>query len=96
MCCWRRMEKIKWSEKVTNEQVLESIGEKRTLLNNILRRIVNWVGHILRRNGLLHDAIEGQMTKVKGIRRRKTQLLDYKRNRIRYWQLKEEAEDRNI
>ena len=33
-----RMEKIKWSEKVTNEQVLERIGEKRTLLTNILRR----------------------------------------------------------
>jgi len=31
-----RMEKIKWSEKVTNEKVLEPIGEKRTLLNNIL------------------------------------------------------------
>jgi hypothetical protein len=31
------MEKIKWSEKVTNKQVLDSIGEKRTLLNNILR-----------------------------------------------------------
>ena len=26
MWCWRRMEKIKWSEKVTNE-VLERIGE---------------------------------------------------------------------
>jgi len=25
--CWRRMEKIKCSEKVTNEQVLERIGE---------------------------------------------------------------------
>ena len=35
------MEKIKWSEKVTNEQVLERIGEKRTLLNNILRRKAN-------------------------------------------------------
>jgi hypothetical protein len=23
MWCWRRMEKIKWSDKVTNEQVLE-------------------------------------------------------------------------
>ena len=34
MCCWKRIEKIKWSEKVTNEQVLERIGEKRTLLNN--------------------------------------------------------------
>ena len=37
MWCWRRMENIKWSEKVTNEQVLDRIGEKRTLLNNILR-----------------------------------------------------------
>ena len=32
------MEKIKWSEKVTNEQVIERIAEKRILLNNILRR----------------------------------------------------------
>ena len=29
--------KLKWSEEVTNEEVLERIGEKRTLLNNILR-----------------------------------------------------------
>jgi hypothetical protein len=41
MWCWRRMEKIKWSDKVTNEQVLQRIGEKRTLLNNILRRDAN-------------------------------------------------------
>ena len=59
------MEKIKWSEKVNNEQVLERIGEKRTLLNNILRRKANWIGHILRRNCLLHDAIEGEMAEVK-------------------------------
>ena len=58
------------SEKVTNEQVLDRIGEKRTLLNNILRRNANWIGHILRRNCLLHDAIEGQMTEVKGVRKR--------------------------
>jgi hypothetical protein len=32
------MEKIKWSEKLTTEYILEGIGEKRTLLNNILRR----------------------------------------------------------
>ena len=93
MWCWRRMEKIKWPEKVTNEQVLERIGEKRTLLNNILRRKANWIGHILR-ICLLHDAIEGQMTKVKGVGRRRTQLLDDLRNRRRYWELKEEAEDR--
>ena len=38
----RRKEKIKWPEKATNEQILERIGEKKTLLNNILRRKVNW------------------------------------------------------
>ena len=45
-------------------------------------------------NCLLHDAIEGQMTEVKGVGRRRTQLLDDLRNRRRYWELKEEAEDR--
>ena len=41
---------IKWSEKVTNEEVLKRNGEKRTLLNNILLRKANSVGYILRRN----------------------------------------------
>ena len=40
------MEKIKWPEKATNEQVLDRIGEKRTLLNNILHGKVNWIGHV--------------------------------------------------
>ena len=53
MWCWRRMKKMKLSEKVTNEQVLESIGEKNTLLNNILRRKANWIGYVLRRDFLL-------------------------------------------
>jgi hypothetical protein len=94
MWCWRRMENIKWSDKVTNEQVLERIGEKRTLLNNILRRKANWMGHILRRNCLLHDSIEGPMTEVKGVGRRRTQLPNDLRSRKRYWTLKEVAEDR--
>ena len=58
---------MKWSERVTNEQILDLIGENRTLTNNILRRKANWIGHILRRNSLLHDAIEGRLTEVKGV-----------------------------
>ena len=88
--------KIKLSEKVTDEQVLDLIGEKRTLINNILRRKANWIGHILRRNCLLHDDIEGQMMEVKGVGRRTTQLLDDLKNRKRYWELKEEAEDNSL
>ena len=73
-------------ETVTRE-ALER-GEKRTFLNNILGRKAKWIGHTLRRNCLLRDAIEGQMTEVE---RRRTQLLNDLRNR-RYWELKKEAE----
>ena len=82
---------IKWPEKVTNGEVLERIGGKRTLPNNILLRKANYVGHILRRNCLLHDVIGEQMTAVKGIGRRRTEFLDDSRNIWRYWELKEEA-----
>ena len=73
---------------------IELIEEKRALLNDILRRNVKWNGDILRRNCLLHEAIEGNMMKVKGLGRRITQLLDDLRNRRRYWELKEEADNR--
>ena len=68
------MVKIKWLQKLTNEQVLEHIAGKRALLHNILRRKANWIDHILRRNCLLQNGIEGQMTEVKGIRRRRIQI----------------------
>ena len=51
------MEKKKWPEKVTNEEVLGRIGKKMSLLINILRRKANWIGDIIRRNCLLHGAI---------------------------------------
>jgi hypothetical protein len=50
----------------------------------------------MRRNCLLLDVIEGQMTEVKGARRRRAQLIDDLRNRRTYWELREEAEDRKI
>ena len=34
-----------------------------------------------------------KMTEVKGVRRRRTKLLDDLRNRRRYWELKKEAEE---
>ena len=50
---------------------LECLGEKRALLNNILRKKANSIGHILRRNYFLPDVFEGQ-DEVKGVGRRKT------------------------
>jgi hypothetical protein len=48
--CWRRMEKISWTDLVRNEEVLHRVKEERNMLQTIKRRKANWIGHILRRN----------------------------------------------
>ena len=61
--CWRRMEKISWTDHVRNEEVLLRVNEQRNILHEIRKRKANWMGHILRRNCLLKQVIEG---KIKG------------------------------
>jgi len=63
MWCWRRLEKISWTDHVTNEDVLLRVNEQRKILHEIRKRKANWVGHILRRNCLLKQVIAG---KIKG------------------------------
>ena len=57
MWCWRRMEKISWTDHVRNEDVLLRVKEQRNILHEIRKRKSNWIGHILRRNykGLLKE-----------------------------------------
>jgi hypothetical protein len=49
--CWRRMLKIKLSDKIRDEEVYRRIDEKRTLWNTIEKRRTNWIGHFVRYNG---------------------------------------------
>jgi len=45
----------------SNEEVLKEVGEDRKLVELIVRRKKNWIGHIVRGNGLLKKVIEGRM-----------------------------------
>ena len=100
MWCWRRMEKISWTDHVRNEEVLLRVKENRNILHEISKRKANCIGHILRRNCLLQQVIEGkikgriEVTGRGGRRRRK--LLDDLKERIGYSHLKEEALDRTM
>jgi hypothetical protein len=58
MWCWRRMEKISWTDHVRNEEVLLKVSELRNILHEIRKRKTNWISHILRRNCLLKEVIE--------------------------------------
>ena len=97
MWCWRRMEKISWTDHVRNEEVLIRVNELRNILHEIRKRKANWIGHILRRNCLLQQVIGGKINthiEVTGRRRRRRKrLLDGLKDRRGYCQLKEEALD---
>ena len=94
MWCWRRMEKIRWTDHVRNEEVLFRVNEQRNILHEIRKRKANWIGHILRRNCLLKQVIEGKIKGEMELARRRKKLLDDLKNRRGYSYLKGEALDR--
>ena len=57
------MEKISWTDQVRNEELLLRAKEHRNVLYEISKWKFNWIGHIMRRNCLLQQVIEG---KIKG------------------------------
>jgi hypothetical protein len=61
MWCWRKMEKVSWTDHVRNEDVLLRVKEQRNILHEICKRKAHWIGHILRRNCLLQRVTEGKM-----------------------------------
>jgi hypothetical protein len=89
-----------WTDRVRNEEVLLTVKEQRNFLHEICKRKANWIGHILRRNCLLQQVIEGKIKgaiEVTGRRGRSCRkLLDDLRERRGYSHLKEEALDRTM
>jgi hypothetical protein len=78
---------------VRNE-VLHRVKEEKNILHTAKTRKVNWIVHILRRNCLLKNVIEGKLEGRRG--RRRKQLLDDLKEKRRYLKLKEEALDRTL
>jgi hypothetical protein len=83
---------------VGNEEVLQRVKERNIL--HTIKRKANWIGHILRRNGLLKNVrevkIKGrtEVTERRGRKRKK--LLDDPKERRGYGKSKEEALDRTL
>jgi hypothetical protein len=61
MWCWRRMEKISWTDHVRYEEVFFRVKEQSNILHEIRKRKANWIGQISRRNCLLQRVIEGKI-----------------------------------
>jgi hypothetical protein len=70
------MEKISWTDRVKNKEVLQTIKVERNNLNTIKQKKANWIGHISYRNRLLKRVIEGKIEGTGRRERRHKQLLD--------------------
>ena len=64
MWVWRRMAKVSWTEKKTNEEVLRMTGQTRKLIETIIDRKKNWTAERrwfnVRSNGGSDDRSRGR------------------------------------
>ena len=72
---WRRMLKISWIEKVTNEEVLVCANDARSILKMIWCRKHRWLGHVLMHDNLIHDTVEGKTLGKATCGRKRMELL---------------------
>jgi hypothetical protein len=55
------MEKISWTDRVKNEEVLLRVKKERNILHRVKTRKANCIGHILRSNCLMKHVVEGKI-----------------------------------
>ncbi|CAG9827720.1 unnamed protein product, partial [Diabrotica balteata] len=73
MWCYRRILKISWMDRKTNEQVLEQLGKQCEVLNSIKIRKLEFLGHIMRgkKYELLRNIMQGKIKGRRSVGRRK-------------------------
>ncbi|KAI5715577.1 hypothetical protein M8J77_018806 [Diaphorina citri] len=76
MWCWRKMNKIKWTERMSNERVLQMVGERRQIMNMLEERRHRWIGHLYRHNDFMVAIIEGKRQGSQGRGRPRERYID--------------------
>jgi len=65
MQCYRRSMRISYAEHVTNDEVLQRVGQGRALMGQVKSRKLEYFGHISRHNSLKKDIMLGFMPGTK-------------------------------
>ena len=64
--CLRRMGRISYKERKTNEEVLALFGSNRKLMNKIKTRKMFFFGHVKRHDSIIKQIVEGKMNGKRG------------------------------
>ena len=68
--------RISWTEKMSNEEVMEMAGYKRFLLKTIIKRQLQIFGHVNRADGLKKQILSGKICGTKSRGRQRTKYTD--------------------
>ena len=72
----RRMLRIPWTDKKSNDEVLKEAKSRRMLVNKIRKRQTTFFGHVMRRKGLEHLVTTGKITGKRSRGRPRIKYLD--------------------
>jgi len=93
MWVWKRLVKVKWTDKKSNAEVLNLVKENKSLLAEIRKTKRRWIGHILRHENTLRNVLEGRMKGKRPRGRKRIEMVDDTMTGT-YAQMKRRAEDR--
>ena len=74
--CYRRLLRISWVEKISNEEVIRRSGCQRRLMDIINERKLTFIGHVLRSDHLTKLLLTGMVYGPRGKGRPKTRYSD--------------------
>jgi hypothetical protein len=81
------MLKIKWTDRITNEEVFQRVKEERIVLKILNNRRQSWIGHITRHNEFVVNILYGAISRKKGHGKTSTTILKASRQEHRSGQL---------
>ena len=71
--CWRRLLRVPWTARRSNQSILKEINPEYSLEGWILKLKLQYFGHLMRRASLLEDTL--MLGKIEGRRRRGKQRM---------------------
>ncbi|GFO14810.1 gonadotropin-releasing hormone receptor [Plakobranchus ocellatus] len=72
----RRMLRIPWTAKKTNERVLNEANKRRSLVRTIKKRQATFLGHVMRRGKLEHLVTTGKFERKRSRGRQREKIMD--------------------
>ena len=73
LCCWRRLLRVPWTARRSNQSILKEISPEYSLEGLMLKLKLQYLGHLMRRTDSLEKTL--MLGKIEGRRRRGQQRM---------------------